>query len=346
MRSAGAARTPCRGGMRLSSVCQAGMRFALDALQNMLAAAMALCVLRVRIRPLFVFFAAVFGAFAALAANIAGLSRDAGMMLWLPIAMGMMRIAAGREARVRRAFGRAAVLLACEGFLGGVVLALWGATGSLAAAHALSAGGAGAVFVSARRSAAAAGDVRRVHVTCRVAGKECWFDAIADSGNSLRDYLTHRPVIVAGMQVYARMENVRTRLIFADTAGGRQMMQLVIPDGVTLVIGRERRQVAAALAFSPGMRGDMPALVPASLLKSGDDRSTEGEYRYGENAGYASRREGGKKRAPDAERHPTGGLGMLHRRKRLAARAAEPGGGNRAVCAHEDAAAERTPDAD
>ncbi len=228
---------------------------------------MALRVLRVRIRPVFVFFAALVGAFAALAAKVARLSRGAEALLWLPIALFMMRVAAGREGRLRRVIGRAAALLACEGFLGGVVLALYGATGSLLAAHVLSIGCAGAVFVSARRSAAAYGDVHRVRVTCRMGERTLSFDAIVDSGNSLRDYLTHRPVIVAAAAEKSRLGDARTRLIFADTAGGRQMMQLIIPDSVEIAIGRRTRQARAALAFSPAMGKDMPALVPASLLE-------------------------------------------------------------------------------
>ena len=253
--------------MRLPVFARTYMVFALDVLQNTLAAAMALRVLRVRIRPVFAFFAALAGAIAALAAKVARLSRGAEALMWLPVALFMMRIAAGRAGRLRRAIGRAAVLLACEGFLGGVVLALYGATGSLPAAHVLSIGCAGAVFVSARRSAAAYGGVQRVRVTCRIGERTLGFDAIMDSGNSLRDYLTHRPVIVAAAAEKSRMGDVRTRLIFADTAGGRQMMQLFIPDSVEIAMEGERIQVLAALAFSPAMRADAPALVPASLLE-------------------------------------------------------------------------------
>ena len=64
--------------MMLLAVC------ALDSLQNALAAAMALCILRVRIRPFSVLLAACFGAFAALAARVACLSRAASAALWLP----------------------------------------------------------------------------------------------------------------------------------------------------------------------------------------------------------------------------------------------------------------------
>lgn len=242
---------------------------ALDFCQNALAIMMALRILRVRIRLHFVCFAAFFGALAAFTAGIAGLSRRMRVLLWLPVALGMMRAAAGRPGGIRQALGRAAALLACEGFLGGVVLALYGATGSLAAAHALSAAVSGAVFVSAWRAGRAAGDVRRVRVICLVSGRKLDFDAIIDSGNSLRDYLTHRPVIVAGWPVYEQLgrAGVRSRPIFADTAGGRQMMQLVIPTQTTLILERGETEAEAALAFSPALCGDVPALVPASLLE-------------------------------------------------------------------------------
>lgn len=243
----------------------------LDVFQNALMLLMALCVERVRIRPFRVCFAAFFGGAAALAARNAHLSRIQITLLWLPLALCMMRIACGGGAGARRSLRRALVLLACAGFLGGVVLALSGATGSLEAAHLSSGAFAGAVFVSTLCSGRAARDVRRIRVTCMVCQRELIFDAIADSGNSLRDYLTHRPVIVAGEALYKAIgaEEMCTRLIFADTAGGRQMMRLVVPRETALCFGGKRLSVEAALAFSPGLSKNAPALVPASLLDEG-----------------------------------------------------------------------------
>ena len=255
--------------MRLTEPQRLLVTFALDFFQNALAVMMALRVLRVRIRPLFVCFASLLGAFAALASGFADLSRGMNALLWLPIALAMMCAATGCERGWLRAIRRAFVLLACEGFLGGVVLALYGATGSLMAAHGLSAAASGAVFVSAWRAQSAAGDVRRVRVICCIGGREIAFDAIIDSGNSLRDYLTHKPVIVAGWGMYEQLEptGMRMRPIFADTAGGRQMMQLTMPEHTMIVLDCGQKRVEAALAFSPALCADVPALLPASLLE-------------------------------------------------------------------------------
>ena len=248
--------------MMLLAVC------VLDSLQNALAEVMALCILRVRIRPFSVLLAACFGAFAALAARVACLSRAASAALWLPVALGMMRIAAGGEGGRLAWLRGAAVLLACEGFLGGVVLSFQGATGSLFAAHLLSTAPALAVFVSARRGRAVATGICRVRVICRIGETLLAFDAIVDSGNSLRDYLTQRPVIVAGAAVEKRLENERFRLIAADTAGGRQLMRLFMPEETTLWMDAGRKRcVRAALAVSPGLGKTAAALVPASLLE-------------------------------------------------------------------------------
>ena len=64
---------------------------------------------------------------AAAARLCAGLPKGMRAALWLPIAAGMMRIAAGRAEKPLRAAG---LLLAAAGLLGGTVQALSGATGS------------------------------------------------------------------------------------------------------------------------------------------------------------------------------------------------------------------------
>ena len=187
----------------------------------------------------------------------------------LPLAFSMMRIAAGAVKGFYGALRRTMTLLACAGFLGGVVLALEGALGSLMAAHAVSSVFAGAVFVGCLQAARAAQDTQRARVCCEIAGKAFEFEAIVDSGNSLRDYLTHRPVIVAGSdaEVMKAIEEANTRLIFADTAGGKAMMRMVVPKETIIRTGNKQRHVRAALAFSPGMKAGMPALVPSALLE-------------------------------------------------------------------------------
>lgn len=237
----------------------------LDLLHNALALMMALCVLNSRIRADSIFFAAFSGAAAAFFASIVHFSRIGSMLLWLPVAVMMMRLAAGREEGIIRDFRRAAVLLACEGFLGGIVLALYGATGSLPAAHLISAAFGAAVFVGAMKEKEAALD-RRVRIICRFAGKSVAFDAVVDTGNTLCDYLTKRPVIVAGRRQLGivRAMGIPMRLIAADTAGGRQLMQMAMPEETILETGGSRFCVEAALAFSPALGNE--ALLPASLL--------------------------------------------------------------------------------
>ena len=81
-------------------------------------------------------------------------------------------------------------------------------------------------------------------------------DGLVDSGNCLRDYLTHRPVIVMpqarGYRLFG-LENTPLRPIFADTAGGRQMMLCLTPEATILDNGQTKRAVEALLALSPGL---------------------------------------------------------------------------------------------
>ena len=108
-------------------------------------------------------------------------------------------------------------------------------------------------------------------MTC--GGRTAAFTAMVDSGNCLRDYLTHRPVIVMpqarGYRLFG-LENTPLRPIFADTAGGRQMLCLT-PEATILDNGQTKRAVEALLALSPGLGGNAPALLPVSLLEDGQE---------------------------------------------------------------------------
>lgn len=203
---------------------------------------------------------------AAIAQATGAIPRAAGMLLWLPSAMLMMRIARGRRGHMLR---DGLMLLCAAGLTGGMVLALWGATGSLLGAYALSAAAAAAIGVHAAHTSAIA--QRAVRVRCAYHGHTAEFDAMIDSGNTLRDYLTHLPVVVMAEQ------NVRSALcladqpmrpIFAQTAGGRQRMELIAPEMVTLELDGISRQVQAMIALSPQMSESIPALVPAALIES------------------------------------------------------------------------------
>ena len=220
-------------------------------------------------RPWRVLAAALSGALLAQAAGSLGLSRGQAAAAWLPIAAGMMAIACGRSA-VRHPVRAGALLLSAAGLLGGVVLALDGATGSLVTAYAL--GGVCTLLMARRaiRRRRAAQTVRHVRLVCRVRGGTAAFDAMIDSGNTLRDYLTHLPVIVLPETAGRRrlhLGDAPLRPIFADTAGGRQMMGVLAPQEITVEVNGQQRRVRAVVALSPGLRDGAPALVPASLME-------------------------------------------------------------------------------
>lgn len=186
------------------------------------------------------------------------------ILLWPIIALLMMLIADGRAAALRPV--RSILLLfASAGLLGGVTLALCCATGALLPAYALAAAACIALTSAVRRERRSAADVHQTTLCIYVKGRRAEFGALCDSGNCLRDYLTHWPVIVLPERTGRKrlgLEDAPLRPIFADTAGGRQMMWALIPDVV--IVGR--RKLRAAVALSPGMRDTSPALVPASLL--------------------------------------------------------------------------------
>lgn len=240
-----------------------------DIAMDLLGIMMALRLMNARIRPLRVCFGAIFAGVSAFCIRGMGLPEPAAAAFWLPLAGVIMRLS-GELKGFRAGVKSALTLLAGMGFLGGTVLALFGATGSLPAAYALSTAVSAAVFVGVLRAVRASRDIRRVRVECVIEERTLAFDAVVDSGNSLRDYLTYRPVIVAGESIGEKLfrEAVLMRPIFADTAGGRQMMQLIIPHRTTLLIEGKRIDVKAALAFSSGLAKNAPALVPASLLYS------------------------------------------------------------------------------
>ena len=222
-----------------------------------------------RIHMLRVLAGALAGAFAAQLARGAALGQMHAALLWLPCAMLMMAIAGGGRSG-KRVLRDGLLLLSAAGLLGGVVQALLGATGSMRAAYAL---GAAAFVVSALcmvRSRRAAHDAvhARVAIVCRE--KSAAFEAIIDSGNVLRDYLTALPVIVLPRVEAEKKLGVQAaalRPIFADTAGGRQMMSCFVPQQVTIRVDGKDRQVRAAAALAEGMRAGVPALVPAALLR-------------------------------------------------------------------------------
>lgn len=222
-----------------------------------------------RIRLLRVGVGAAFGAGAAWAARALGHGRTAA--LWLPVACGMMVIAGGRRT-IKGMICDAALLLCAGGLLGGVVLCAHGASGSPAAAYAVCFA-LGLWLAAMLRGKRALGG--RAYIECRAQGETVRFPAIIDTGNTLRDYLTKRPVIVlpeSSAQAQRLAAGMPIRPIFADTAGGRQMMCLLVPQETVLVMDGKRKSVRAAIALASALDARSPALMPAALIEGEQDK--------------------------------------------------------------------------
>ena len=223
-----------------------------------------------RILPFRVIAGAMTGACIAGWTRAAELARILGMVLWLPTAMLMMAIAGGRR---RRMLSGGLLLLCAAGLLGGIMQALLGATGSYAAAYMLGSAAAALIALHAVCVRKYTGSVMRVTVVMAYREKEAAFEAMIDSGNTLGDYLTHLPVIVLP-QKEARerlgIGDAPLRPIFADTAGGRLMMECFIPERTFIRTGETKTQVRCAAALSPGLNDGALALVPPALL-NGDE---------------------------------------------------------------------------
>jgi len=196
------------------------------------------------------------------------LSRVQASAFWLPTAYLMTLAAQGRRA-VLHPLRCVFLLLCAAGMMGGTLTALQGATGSLLSAYALGVVLMTLMTASLLRARRAAADVRQARIVCRYRGKTARFEAMIDSGNTLRDYLTHDPVIVmpkaVGIRLFA-LEDEPLRPIFADTAGGRQMMDVFVPGETFLLAKGRAKRVDAAVALSGALSKDAPALVPASLF--------------------------------------------------------------------------------
>lgn len=238
-----------------------------DVLLDSLMLAIALRIERKQIRLWRVLCGACMGACIAAWTRAAGLSGPCLALLWLPSAMLMMFIAGGGKHRKNVRSGM--VLLCAAGLLGGIVQALYGATGSFLAAYALGMAASVTTACSALRAERAAGDAVRAKVSICHRGCGAQFEGIIDSGNTLRDYLFHLPVIVLPEADAAKLElgSVLLRPIFADTAGGKMMMSCFVPKAITIECGGKRYRVKAAAALSSRMRSGSPALVPAVLLR-------------------------------------------------------------------------------
>lgn len=205
-----------------------------------------------------------FGALAAWILRHVQMERLLEATLWLPIALGMVRIAVGR-----RPLRAALLLLAAAGLIGGTVSALAGATGSLAAGWGIGVIAVSFMAAGAKREKRAACDLARAEVTVTIHGCSASFEGIIDSGNCLRDYFSHRSVVVLpeGAKAQLGLCGAALRPIFADTAGGRMMMDCVTAERTQIMAEGFVYDVQACVAFSPGLAGGAPALIPAALVQ-------------------------------------------------------------------------------
>lgn len=235
--------------------------------------AIALRIASMPLKPLRIVSGAMCGAAAAWGARHMGLSAWQSALLWLPCAMMMAAAAAGRRTFCHP-FRWAGLLMCSAGLLGGTIHALAGALGSLAAAYVLSFAACAWMVGCAAHTRGAETDRQCTAARLRICfrGKEAELEALLDSGNTLRDYLTHRRVIVLPSCVREKLGlgGVPMRPIFADTAGGRQMMDCFVPDETELTVEGKTVRICAAAAFSPGLHARAPALVPAALLHAQD----------------------------------------------------------------------------
>jgi len=238
---------------------------------NALSLAVAVRLAGDRIQKLRLLGGALMGAAMAQAVLALAPSKGWTVCLWLPMAAGMMAAARGRTA-LRHPLKNALLLFCASGLLGGTVLALSAAAGSLLIAYALGAVCMTILAANALRERRDALAVRRARLLCRYRGKEAAFDAIIDSGNTLRDYLTQLPVVVLSEENGRRLlaQDAALRPIFADTAGGRRMMQVFAPQEMELVADGKRQTVRAVIALADGLEHGAPALVPATLICSHD----------------------------------------------------------------------------
>lgn len=196
-------------------------------------------------------------------------SRALQAVFWAPTAFAMMA-AADFQSVKRKPVRCLLTMFSAMGLLGGTVTALEGATESLAAAYALGAAAAIICAASAGRARRAAGQ-RFVRLRLSLCGRRVQMDALVDSGNCLRDYLTHRPVIVLPQRRGERLfplSEAALRPLFADTAAGRQMLWCAVPQAAEWLDEKRWRPAEALVAFSPAMESGSPALFPASLLET------------------------------------------------------------------------------
>lgn len=244
--------------------------FLIDLAMDVLMLLLALRFAGKRPRPGRLLAAALLGA--AVARGASSIPPGVRAACWMPTAGAMIAVHGGFTG-VRGIVRGTLLLLAAAGLVGGTVQALLGATGSLMAALLLGTCTSVCTAFAALRARRAGQAVCSARVICRYRGRRAVFEGIVDSGNCLRDYLTQLPVVVVPERAGRTglcMGDAALRPIFADTAGGRQMMWCFRPDELVIDADGRTCAVRAMLALSPGLSGNTPALIPAALLARGE----------------------------------------------------------------------------
>jgi len=105
--------------------------------------------------------------------------------------------------------------------------------------------------------------------------------ALVDTGNLLRDPLTHLPVIVVSRRIAARLTDLPApgelrpgmRLISVRTAAGRALMTVVRPQSVRILQHGGWREARALIGISPDGYDGFSALLPACLIRQAEQET-------------------------------------------------------------------------
>lgn len=95
--------------------------------------------------------------------------------------------------------------------------------------------------------------------------------ALVDSGNLLRDPITHLPVIVISRQTASRFlpEAPRLRLISVRTVAGSALMPVFRPDLVRVLLPQGWQTIETVVGLSPDGYSGFQALMPSSVISEG-----------------------------------------------------------------------------
>lgn len=117
---------------------------------------------------------------------------------------------------------------------------------------------------------------RCVTVELLCSGHRLELTALVDSGNLLRDPLTHLPVIVVSRQAAARIiplpppgeASPGMRLISVRTIAGSALMPVFRPDRVRLMLSGGWQETRAVIGLSPDGYSGFQALIPSCIIPS------------------------------------------------------------------------------